>query len=364
MSEIIIASLGDVLINRKEPQSAFNLLAPLFNKADVIIGNYEGVLTNRPKPIPGRRGMTISAVENVQGVIPFNVLSLANNHAMDSGITGLKDTLKALHAAGVQTTGAGMSYKDALRPAYIDCKGVKLAVIGVTGVYRTGTEANTVQGGVAALRSKDYYSSPFSGAVVPGAIPEVLTLINEHDWLHFSETVTQARSQVDFVIAAVHWGDHCREYVITDFERELASRMADAGVDLIIGHHHHTVRGFQWQKKRLTCYGLGNAVFDQPCVSEGERTGETGFLLPENSRFSAVVVTRCLPQQIVSAHLIPLFIEDDTPAPVHRNSDEWHEFLRIQDCCAQQSHLDALVVDNGTWWNDFAMLDIMKTSVR
>lgn len=361
MSEIVIASFGDLLINREIPGSVFQHLAPLFAEADVIIGNYEGVLTDTPQPIAGRRGTTLSSVTNAQGLGAFSVLSLANNHALDSGTGGLKDTLAAMASIGVQTTGAGLSYQDAWRPVYIDCQGVRIAVFGVAGVFRAGTEANAWQGGVAAIRSRDYYAAPFNGAIVPGVLPDVHTQIEEDDWQYFAGLIAEARDQAELIIALTHWGDHRREYVVTGFESEIARRMADAGVDVIIGHHHHQMRGFQWHQQTLTCYGLGNAVFDQPRMSADGTPEGTGFLLADNARYSAVVITRYQQRSLISAHLLPLFITEDTPIPIVRDSDEWHKFLDIQAHCARESQFPSLVVDRHCYWNNFALLDLKSS---
>ncbi|MCC8373713.1 MULTISPECIES: CapA family protein [Photorhabdus] len=360
MSSITIASFGDVLINREDPASAFSHMTSLVENADIVIGNYEGVLTDRPEPIPGRRGMTISSVKNAKGVALFDVLSLANNHAMDSGLQGLTDTLKALHSVGVQTTGAGLTFQQAWKPALIECRGIRVAVFGVTGIYYAGTEAGSFQGGVAALRSRDYYSPPFSGAVVPGALPDIMTVINEDDWAHFSCLVGNIRSQADFIIAAMHWGDHTRKDIITRYEKEISKRLSQCGVNLVIGHHHHSLRGVEWHKNMLTCFGLGNLIFDQPLSCSINEWSKTGFQLPDYARYTAAILTRCSPNEILSAHLLPLYIEADTPVPVSHGSDEWHAFLRIMRRCARQDMTVNHLVDNGTRWGDFTVLDIIK----
>ncbi|AWK41976.1 CapA family protein [Photorhabdus laumondii] len=71
MSSITIASFGDVLINREDPASAFSHMTSLVENADIVIGNYEGVLTDKPEPIPGRRGIDdiISKKRQRRGIV-------------------------------------------------------------------------------------------------------------------------------------------------------------------------------------------------------------------------------------------------------------------------------------------------------
>lgn len=357
MSDVLIASFGDILINRHDPQNAFCFLSDFMDGMDIIIGNYEGVITDNPRPIGGRRGATISSGCNVNGLKKFNVLSLANNHALDSGISGLSDTLDFFKSVGVKKIGAGCTHEEAWEPEYIECKGLKIAIFGITGVYRSGTNACEWQGGVAAIRSRDYYSSPYNGAVVPGALPLIHTEVDEDDWCYFASAVKKAHLKADVIVTMIHWGDHEQNYSITQFEKELSSRMQSLGVQLVVGHHHHQMRGFQFKGASLICYGLGNAVFDQPNYKKTDH--KTDFLLPDLSRYSGVTVTSFDNTGLVNAYLLPIYVEGTTPVAIQRGSAHWSEFMQIQTLCANQGGYNCILTDRGTQIKGFTVFDLM-----
>ncbi|QJT82555.1 CapA family protein [Kosakonia sp. MUSA4] len=357
MSDVLIASFGDILINRSKPKEVFGCLSTFMDEMDLIIGNYEGVLTDNPQPIGGRRGATLSSGKNVYGVEKFSVLSLANNHALDSGTSGLSDTIDFFESVGVKKIGAGFTHKEAWEPVYVECKGLKIAIFGITGVYRAGTDSNEWQGGVAAIRSRDYYSSPYNGAVVPGALPLIHTEINEDDWNYFAAAVRNAQLENDIIVAMIHWGDHQQEFSITQFEKEMSIRMQSLGIQLVVGHHHHQMRGFRLKDKLLICYGLGNAVFDQPNYRVSNHS--TGFLLQDSSRYSGVTVTSFDVNGLAKAYLLPIYVEGNTPVAIEHGSTRWSEFMKIQSICASQGMYECILDDRGTTIKGFSVFDLM-----
>jgi poly-gamma-glutamate synthesis protein (capsule biosynthesis protein) len=70
------------------------------------------------------------------------------------------------------------------------------------------------------------------------------------------------REKVDLLVVSFHWGDFLHRFVLTDHERRTARLCIDRGADLVIGHHHHTLRGVEWYKCKPIFYGLGHFVFD------------------------------------------------------------------------------------------------------
>jgi poly-gamma-glutamate synthesis protein (capsule biosynthesis protein) len=66
------------------------------------------------------------------------------------------------------------------------------------------------------------------------------------------------------VVASFHWGDGNRPFVLTQYERDLAHAAVDAGADVVLGHHHHMLRGVEIYRDTPIFYGLSHFVFDQP----------------------------------------------------------------------------------------------------
>jgi poly-gamma-glutamate capsule biosynthesis protein CapA/YwtB (metallophosphatase superfamily) len=75
--------------------------------------------------------------------------ALANNHVLDWGRAGLRETLESLRGAGIRTAGAGADRKDAWTPAafdrnagarlagaHVDCRGPRFTDLGRPGNFR------------------------------------------------------------------------------------------------------------------------------------------------------------------------------------------------------------------------------------
>lgn len=149
----------------------------------------------------------------------INIVSIANNHALDQGWTGREDTKKHLNIAGVRYFGHPKNEIE--DNAYItEVAGKKFAFVGFDDV------------------------------------------VYKIDGDKARELISRLDKEVDYVIVSVHWGV---EYVHTPTERKVnfAHDWIDNGADLIIGHHPHVVQTMEIYKGVPVFYSLGNFVFDQ-----------------------------------------------------------------------------------------------------
>ena len=81
-------------------------------------------------------------------------------------------------------------------------------------------------------------------------------------------TVKKYQDDTDMQIVIIHWGD---EYSRTpnDFQKKLAQKLCDAGVDIIIGSHPHvvepveTIKSTDGKNETLVIYSLGNYISNQ-----------------------------------------------------------------------------------------------------
>src|SRR5205085_2884737 len=101
LTPLTIAAVGDVFVDRPEPAAALGGIAPLLEASDVTFANFEGVVTDRHAPVPGASDASIVPPAQAEPLRVFDVLSLANNHALDAGHGGLADTIAALDGAAV-----------------------------------------------------------------------------------------------------------------------------------------------------------------------------------------------------------------------------------------------------------------------
>src|SRR6185437_5417015 len=183
-----LLAVGDILVNRPDPETALAGIRPLLDAADIAFGNFEGVLTDSHPVTPGGWAPSLTGTRNAQALTGLDVVSLANNHAMDAGSPGLADTMQALTSVGIEPIGAGSTLADALRPVLLERGELRVAVVAATAVLQHGAEAGDETPGVAPLRADDCYLSPYPGGCAPGLAPRVLSVLNEADWAALAET--------------------------------------------------------------------------------------------------------------------------------------------------------------------------------
>lgn len=384
MQPLMLAAVGDLLVHRPKPEEVLSSVGPLLAAADITFGNFEGVLTDRYAATPGSSIAAITGTANAEPVRAFDVVSLANNHAMDAGYDGLNDTLETLAARDVATIGAGPTLGDALAPHIIERRGLKIAVLAVTAVLTLGTEAGEMHPGVAPLRADDYWAPAHPGFYTPGVPPRIISVLNEQDWESLEKAVAAARTQADIVIVSVHWGDHTRPWVLTDHERLCAGLLAEAKADLVLGHHQHILRGMEFLGGTPVFYGLGHLAMDMPKYDQelmlrginideltprefSDIFGEFGtfprpespiFPFPPISRNSAVAVTELGPEGVTRCGVVPCFIDDSgIPRATFRKDPEWDDAASFLTSCAEKAKLASRIVD-GEW--AFAGFDILE----
>ncbi|MFE3185448.1 CapA family protein [Streptomyces violascens] len=369
-----IAAVGDVLIDRARPDRALEGVAPVLAAADLVFGNFEGVLTDRHGPTPGMTASTVVATANAVPLSVFDVMSLANNHAMDAGRGGLDDTLATLAAHGVEAVGAGKSIEEALRPAVLGVGSARVALVACTSVLPVGTHAGPSAPGVAALRAEDCYTAPLPGLVCPGLPAKVVSVLDERDWAQVEKAVWDARARADLVVVSVHWGDHTRPWVITEHELLCAELLAGAGADLVLGHHQHLFKGVRFIGGTPVFHGLGHIVFDMPRFADDLRSrgfdmdratphdleeafGEYGFYprpgSPEfpfhpSARITAVAIVELDDDGIGRCGLVPCFIGPDGIArPVPRKGARWKEVTGYLGACMSRGRFSTELRDRG-----------------
>ena len=168
----------------------------------------------------------------------FNVLSLANNHSMDYGLEGLKETLKHVGTLKAErravAAGLGMNREEASRPVRVNVRGseIAFAAIGIVTNNLERHRAGPEKPGQIAYRFKEDFA-------------EVLKRL--------------AATPAQYRMLSIHYGVEGRvrtdETQIAEWRGEAAQK---AGIDLIVGHHAHVVRGVELAGRSLIFYGLGN----------------------------------------------------------------------------------------------------------
>ncbi|HEX4832283.1 MAG TPA: DUF6058 family natural product biosynthesis protein [Trebonia sp.] len=374
MRPVTLAAAGDVLINRPYPGEVFSSAGPLLGAADIAFGNFEGVLTDTHVAMPGASIAAIAGTANAAPLSAFSVLSLANNHAMDAGYGGLSDTVETLAKANVAAVGAGQGLTAALAPHVAEREGLRVAILAVTAVFAMGTQAREGFPGIAPLRAEDCWAPSSPGIYTPGVPPRILSILDERDWEHLEHAIASARERADIVVVSAHWGDHTRPWVLTEHERLCAELLAGAGVDLVLGHHQHMLRGVEFVDGTPVFYGLGHLAFDMPRYGDelrsrgidvdamtarerAEQLGEFGiYPRPETPAFpfasmarnSAIAIVEMGSEGIARCGMAPFAIDSaGIPRAVSRGDQAWAGAVSFLRTCAERAHLSSAAADTG-----------------
>jgi poly-gamma-glutamate synthesis protein (capsule biosynthesis protein) len=241
---------------------------------DYVSGNLEQVISDDDDlPEADKLIHLVSGAGALEAMVDagFTTLSLANNHIMDHGIPGLRDTIAALDEAGLAHAGAGEDLEAAVRIDYQELAGLTVATLSFTDVFVEGFIARAFQGG--ALQAE----------------PEVMIPL-----------LQQADANADLVIAHVHFGEEY-DLRVTARQREIAEVVAAAGADILVGHHPHVLLPAETIGDTLVLYSLGNFVFDQ------------GW---SRTRESAIARYELLADGTARVSFLPIYIREATPRPL------------------------------------------------
>ena len=170
--------------------------------------------------------------------VGFDVVCMANNHMLDKGALGLRESFDNWNARGAFVIGAYEEKDSGHYVSYYEKNGIKIAF--VTYTYGTNLAEDPAKQGL--------YAPYLKQADIAGDVRE-------------------ARENSDFVIVSVHWGE---EGAMTPSEeqKQYAKIMAENGADVILGHHPHVLQPIEWLDgmdggKTLCAYSLGNFVHEQ-----------------------------------------------------------------------------------------------------
>lgn len=236
VGDILLADAGQSSLDLYGYLWPFEHVRPLL-EADFAIGNAEGPITTRSQAyFPKQRWHYNAQPQAAQALadVGLDALGLSNNHALDRGPEGLRDTLRHLREAGLRTFGAGMDADEAAAPLLVETPYGIVGVVGLGLDWIFGADAGPGQAGTIA----------FSDAAI----------------VRLKQSATAAGAR--WVVAYVHWGKNYEG--IEDRQRKVAASFARAGYDLVIGSHPHVVQDVEQVDGMPVIYSLGNFVFTSP----------------------------------------------------------------------------------------------------
>lgn len=220
----------------KSPQSSLTSLRPYLGSADLTMVNLETALTSRGVPAPkAYRFRATPAALSALSASGVDVVTMANNHAVDYGATGLSDTLAAQRASSMPIVGIGSNAERAYAPALFTVRGTRIAVLAASQISDW------------TLRN---WTATSSKPGIASSVPIT----------RLAAAVRKVSGQADLVLVYLHWGTEgqtCPDRA----QQETAKALAAAGADVVLGSHAHRVQGAGWMGDTYVGYGLGNFVW-------------------------------------------------------------------------------------------------------
>lgn len=264
-----------------DPQGLAALQRSL-GSADLAMVNLETALTTRGEPI-GKEfhfrapASALTTIKNA-GV---DVVSMANNHGVDFGPVGLRDTLAAKATSPIPIVGIGQNRDEAYAAATLTAKGVKVGVLAASEVFEMTLAQYAADGDSGGIAS----ASP---------IDRLRTAVEETARTH------------DVVVVYLHWG---LDYQLCpdQLSVETAEALEAAGADIIVGGHSHRVNGAGWLGRSYVGYGLGNFVWWR----SREPDSRTGVLTLSVDVASATAAERPTAPVVREAEWTPMLIGED-----------------------------------------------------
>jgi len=205
-------------------------LAPTFHAADLVFVNNEGALSDHGRQNGLNR--TPEKFAKVMKAAGISIVNLANNHTFDAEERGFLDTLRVLSAAGIGHVGGGRDLSDARKPFIVTRNGIKLGFLGYSQFNNFG-------------------ESSFAAERRPGIVPM--------DPFVMKEDIRKLKSQVDYVLVAIHWATS-RSAEVAPENRNFAHDLVDAGADVVLGHHPPHPKGIEVYNGKVILYAPSNVL--------------------------------------------------------------------------------------------------------
>ncbi len=319
-----LAAVGDLITTRPLAQTLpadpeFAAIVRLLRDADAAYGNFETTAIDLERfagqSYPGRDDWPLAAPPSVAAdirALGFDLVSRANNHAMDYGIEGMRETSRWLDAAGVVYAGIGESRGAARAARYLETPASRIGLVSLASTYRDYGDALPQRGrapgrpGISALRTtktvvvtpemlgqmralKQAIDAPgksceisereaerrrqaaekaseeltlFETRFRAGARPALHYEMNPLDLEEILHSVRLGKQHSDLLVATIHsheTGLGCEEP--GDFLPILARAAIDAGAGVFIGTGEHRLMPIEIYKGRPIFYGLANFLW-------------------------------------------------------------------------------------------------------
>lgn len=259
--KIKIFFAGDVLISRSSNiDTVFDkTICDFIREHDSACCNFEGAIASDEMAPIRKVGPSVKqdlCSSDILYCAGFNILNLANNHIMDYGDLGLKNTENNTKQFSI--IGAATELDKIYRVHIEDIKNKKIGYISVAE-NGFGCATSNVYAGYAWMC-----------------------------WDGLNKLIRSARKKVDVLIINCHAGAEHWRHPLPEL-RKLYRSWINMGVDIIVGHHPHIVQGWERYQKGIIFYSLGNFYFDAQSESNPSKTIGISIMIDKNNKIEEKV---------------------------------------------------------------------------
>lgn len=241
---VSLVAYGDVNLGRTLGQRILNgAVDHPFAKYDLRKDSADIVFLNLESPLSDQGGETVSPKSNIVFTGPpegartlrnagVTVVSTANNHALDYGVSALDETIRYLHEQNILHAGTSTSPDSLFLPVWIEKNNIKIAIFAVSAFV-------------------NFAPKGWERCVAPA------------DTGRLFPAMRAVRDTTDVMVVSYHGGIEYTDAPAPTTER-FSEQCIDAGADIVLGHHPHVTFGVHRHGKGIAVHSLGNFIFYQP----------------------------------------------------------------------------------------------------
>ncbi|MCK1612080.1 MULTISPECIES: CapA family protein [unclassified Bradyrhizobium] len=301
-------AVGDLIVTRpltKGRHPGFDDVVKILHEADVTFGNMEtnifDIRSFKGSPqaeYGGAYHVSLPELGPDLKAMGFNVVSYANNHTLDWGLEGMRETGRVLDQSGIVYAGVGENLAQASAARFLETARGRVALLSFASTFtplsracdpvgeapgRPGLNSLRLERTIVVPREKiaslreirDVLPGYRSGDGDPNRVviagvtfktgdqPGYSYEADSRDVSRILRNLHQGKQFADFCIATNHGhepGNWSQEPA--DYERAFAHTLIDEGADAYIAHGPHQLRGIEIYKGRPIFYSLGNFIMD------------------------------------------------------------------------------------------------------
>lgn len=245
------------LMKKHGPDYPLKNVNNLFRETDIVIGNLEGLLSQRMAGA-GEPTITFCGLPEFASELKktgFNVINIANNHILEHGTELFEETVDILNKAGLNVCGLRDTEEYYSKPVFVEKENKRVGILGYNWV------------GKDKFSDADHYIAQSHDSVVNYTWNRDKSIDKENQEKVYSKNqnvindIKRLRAEADYIVLMPHWGYEFVDYPPYGVTLE-AHSFIDAGVDLILGVHPHVLQGMEQYRGKWVFYSLGNFIFD------------------------------------------------------------------------------------------------------